>query len=303
MSIVEVKNFRKVYGDIVAVDNVSFEVEAGTIFGMVGPNGAGKTTTIECIEGLRSVDGGTIKVLGLNPQSDGYALRERIGMQLQESALPERIKVWEVLDLYASFYEKPIDWNSLIEQFGLVDKRNTYFTKLSGGLKQRLYIAMALLNNPELIFLDELTTGLDPQARITMWELVLNIRNQGKTVFLTTHYMEEAERLCDIVAIIDHGNIIAMDTPENLIRNLEIDTRIIFSLTSSFAVDSLHSLNGINRVEQSGERIIIYGRGDNLVADVVNLLTTKGAKFHNLKTEQPTLDDVFLTLTGREMRD
>lgn len=303
MPVIKVEHLRKVYGKVVAVNDISFEVQEGEIFGMVGPNGAGKTTTIECLESLRNPDSGKISVLGLNPRNDGYALRERIGIQLQEATLYDRIRVWEALDLFASFYHHSIDWNSLLETLGLEDKRNSYINKLSGGQKQRLYIALALVNDPELIFLDELTTGLDPQGRRMMWKLVQDIRNQGKTVFLTTHYMEEAEQLCNRVAIIDRGNIIALDTPENLIRSLGVDSRIIFSVKEPFEVEHLKKLKRVSRVECSDERVIVYGQGEKLVGEVVNMLTVDGVHFYNLRTEQPTLDDVFLTLTGHEIRD
>lgn len=305
MTIIKVEKLRKVYGKNVAVDDISFEVHKGEIFGMVGPNGAGKTTTIECIESLRHPDGGKISVLGLNPQiqSDGYTLRERIGIQLQEATLYDRIKVWEAMDLYAALYHKSIDLDSLIGTLGLTDKRNSYVGKLSGGQKQRLFIALALINDPELVFLDELTTGLDPQARRVMWKLVREIRNQGKTVFLTTHYMEEAEQLCNRVAIIDRGCIIALDTPENLIRNLAVDSRIIFMVKEPSIMEHLKKIKGVKLVEQSDERIIVYGKGEELVGEVVNVLTKNKVYFRNLRTEQPTLDDVFLNLTGREIRD
>lgn len=303
MPVIKVEHLRKVYGKVVAVNDISFEVQEGEIFGMVGPNGAGKTTTIECLESLRNPDSGKISVLGLNPLNDGYTLRERIGIQLQEATLYDRIRVWEALDLFASFYHHSIDWNSLLETLGLEDKRNSYINKLSGGQKQRLYIALALVNDPELIFLDELTTGLDPQGRRMMWKLVQDIRNQGKTVFLTTHYMEEAEQLCNRVAIIDRGNIIALDTPENLIRSLGVDSRIIFSVKEPFEVDHLKKLKRVSRVECSNERVIVYGQGEKLVGEVVNMLTVDGVHFYDLRTEQPTLDDVFLTLTGHEIRD
>jgi ABC-2 type transport system ATP-binding protein len=301
--VIEVKHLRKTYGSVVAVDDVSFEVQGGEIFGMVGPNGAGKTTTIECIEGLRRPDGGNIRTLGLNPQTEGYALRELIGVQLQESELWERIRVWEVLDLYASFYRRSTDWRPLLEQLGLAEKSNTHFDKLSGGQKQRLSIALALLNDPELVFLDELTTGLDPRARRMMWELVRDIRDRGKIVFLTTHYMEEAEWLCDRVAIMDRGRIIALDTPENLIRSLDVDNQIVLSVDLASDVDVLRGLSGVSRVERSGERVVVYGQGETLAGDVVSMLTTNGVRFRNLRTEQVTLEDVFLTLTGREMRN
>lgn len=303
MPVIKVEHLSKVYGKVVAVNDISFEVQEGEIFGMVGPNGAGKTTTIECLESLRNPDSGKISVLGLNPLNDGYTLRERIGIQLQEATLYDRIRVWEALDLFTSFYHHSIDWNSLLETLGMEDKRNSYINKLSGGQKQRLYIALALVNDPELIFLDELTTGLDPQGRRMMWKLVQDIRNQGKTVFLTTHYMEEAEQLCNRVAIIDRGNIIALDTPENLIRSLGVDSRIIFSVKEPFEIEHLKKLKRVSRVECSNERVIVYGQGEKLVGEVVNMLTVDGVHFHDLRTEQPTLDDVFLTLTGHEIRD
>jgi len=302
-TIIEVEKLVKRYGEITAVDGISFEVHEGEIFGMVGPNGAGKTTTIECIEGLRVPDGGSIRVWGLDPQRDGYKLQERIGIQLQESALPDRIKVWEALDLFASFYRKSMDWAPLLERLGMADKRNTPFAKLSGGQKQRLFIALALVNDPELVFLDELTTGLDPQARRAMRDLVRDIRDQGKTIFLTTHYMEEAERLCDRVLIIDRGKIVALDTPEKLIQSLGVENRILFTAEGDFDPEPLRALPGVARVEQIGERVIVYGKGNRLVGNVVNTLEAQGVRFSDLRTEQPTLEDVFLALTGREMRD
>jgi len=301
--VVQVEHLRKLYGSLAAVDDVSFEVREAEIFGMVGPNGAGKTTTIECIEGLRKPDDGRLSVLDLDPQRDAYLLRPRIGMQLQESALEERMKVWEALDLFASFYPRCVDWHPLLEQLGLAEKRNTPFAKLSGGQQQRLFIGLALINDPEVVFLDELTTGLDPQARHAIWDMVRGIRERGKTVVLTTHYMEEAERLCDRVAILDHGRIVALDTPPNLIRNLGLEDRIAFSVDQSLEVGQLNSIATVTRVEQSNERVTVHGRGDTFVADVINTLTAAGIRFRDLRTEQPNLEDVFLTLTGREMRD
>jgi len=302
-SVIEVEHLRKTYGSTVAVDDVSFMVQEGEIFGMVGPNGAGKTTTIECIEGLRQPDGGAVRVLGLEPQRDGTVLRARIGVQLQESNLPDRLKVWEAMDLFASFYPRSVAWPVLLEQLGLAEKRNVAFSQLSGGQKQRLFIALALVNDPQLIFLDELTTGLDPQARRVMWDLVRGVRDQGKTVFLTTHFMEEAERLCDRVAIMDRGRIVALDQPENLIRSLGAESRVVFSVDGKFIPEPIQALPGVTRVERSGERVIVYGQGESLVGEVVNTLTTHQIPFRDLRTEQPTLDDVFLTLTGREMRE
>jgi ABC-2 type transport system ATP-binding protein len=305
-NIVQVEALCKAYGATIAVDKVSFEVHEGEIFGMVGPNGAGKTTTIECLEGLRKPDSGTVRVLGVDPQREGHILRERTGMQLQESNLPDRMKVWEALDLYASFYPRALDWNELLSQLGLEEKRNASFSKLSGGQKQRLFIALALLPDPQLVFLDELTTGLDPQARHAIWDLVRNVRDRGKTVLLTTHFMEEAERLCDRVAILDHGKIVAMDTPAALIRSLEAEERVIFSLDGGLSPALENALSSVGRIELQGEQLVVHGK-DNpkvpLVSEVVSLLTEQGVKFRDLRTEQPNLEDVFLNLTGRKMRE
>ena len=301
-TIVQVEGLRKTYSATVAVDEVSFEVQEGEIFGMVGPNGAGKTTTIECLEGLRQSDGGTIQVLGLDPLRDRYQLRERIGVQFQSATLPDRIKVWEALDLFAAFYRHSVDWQPLLEQMGLEEKRDAYFAKLSGGQKQRVFIALALINNPDLVFLDELTTGLDPQARRAMWDQMLSIREQGTTVFLTTHYMEEAERLCDRVAIIDHGKIVALDTPQNLIESIGAENRVVFEVDVHLDEESLRAVPGVVRIERIGERVVVYGQKDELVSGVVNALETGGFCFENLRTEQPTLEDVFLALTGKEIR-
>jgi ABC-2 type transport system ATP-binding protein len=305
-TIVQVDGLHKVYGATVAVDEVSFEVREGEIFGMVGPNGAGKTTTIECLEGLRKPDAGTVRVLGVDPQCDGQTLRERTGMQLQQSNLPERMRVWEALDLYASFYPGAADWKELLTQLGLEDKRNAPFSKLSGGQKQRLFIALALLPDPQLVFLDELTTGLDPQARHAIWGLVRDVRARGKTVLLTTHFMEEAERLCDRVAILDHGRIVALDTPAALIRGLGMEERVVFSLDGTLPAGFEKALSGVVRLEVQGERVVIHGKNGRktpLVSEVVGLLTGQGVPFRDLRTEQPTLEDVFLNMTGREMRE
>jgi len=300
--VVQIEHLKKAYGSIRAVDDVSFEVSPGEIFGFVGPNGAGKTTTIECAEGLRRPDSGTIRLFGLDPQNGDTRLKERLGIQLQEAALPQRLKVWEALDLFASFYPHPVDWPPLLEQMGLTEKRNAVFAKLSGGQKQRLFIALALVNDPDLIFLDELTTGLDPQSRHAMWDLVRNVRSRGKTVILTTHFMEEAEHLCDRVAIIDHGRLVALDTPEKLIHSLGAESRVVFSAPAALDPGKMAMLPGVSHLERSGERIIVHGKGGKLVVEVVNYLSSNDIPFRDLRTEQPNLEDVFLALTGREMR-
>ena len=269
---------------------------------MVGPNGAGKTTTIECIEGLRQRDGGDVQVLGLDPSSDRYQLRERIGVQFQSAALPDRIRVWEALDLFAAFYRRSADWQPLLERMGLAEKRDASFASLSGGQKQRVFIALALVNSPDLVFLDELTTGLDPQARRAMWDEVRGIRERGTTVFLTTHFMEEAERLCDRVAIVDHGKIVALDTPQNLIDSLGADHRVVFEVEGTLNEESLRAVPGVVRVERAGGRVVVYGQEDGLVKGVVDALEAEGIRFVNLRTERPTLEDLFLALTGQQMR-
>ena len=303
MSVVEVRELRKAYGPVVAVDGISFSVAENEVFGLVGPNGAGKTTTIECLEGLRDRDGGVVSVLGLDPGDAGADLRRRIGVQLQESSLFDRIRVQEALNLFASFYPQSIDWRPLIAQLGLGERLKAPFVKLSGGQKQRLFIALALVNDPELVFLDELSTGLDPQARRTMWGLVRSLRDKGKTVFLSTHFMEEAERLCDRVAIMDRGKIVALDTPENLIGGLGVETRVVFTAEDTIDATQLESLANVTRVEASGDRVIVHGQGDRLVSAVVRAVEGQGWRFRDLRSEQPTLDDVFLALTGRALRE
>ena len=300
---IEIESLAKSYGRLRAVDGISFKVGTGEIFGMVGPNGAGKTTTIECLEGMRSPDGGVVRVLGLDPRKDGQALRERIGVQLQQSSLPDDMKVWEALDLFSSYYHKPAAWPPLLDRLEISDKRNARFSKLSGGQKQRLFIALALVNDPELVFLDELTTGLDPHARRSMWDLVRSIRERGKTVFLTTHYMEEAEHLCDRVLVIDHGRVVALDSPANLVRGLKSEIRILFTTEPGFDPASIEGLPGVSRVEKSGERIIVAGQGDRLIVVVVNALDAAGVRFRDLRTEQPDLENVFLALTAESGLD
>ena len=301
-TVIEVGNLRKTYGSVIAVDDVSFEVNEGEIFGMVGPNGAGKTTTIECIEGLRRPDDGSVKLLGMDPSEKRRAIANHIGVQLQESALPPRLRVVEALELFASFYERRADAEELLDILGLTEKRSSAFGKLSGGQKQRLFIALALINRPKVVFFDELTTGLDPQARRSMWDLVRQIREQGCTVFLTTHFMEEAERLCDRVLIIDRGQIVALDTPEAMIRSLGAENRLVFIIPENQAAPPLTDLPQVQRIEQFGERVVVYGRGERFASSVVYALEDAGVDFLDLRTEQPNLEDVFLSLTGREMR-
>src|SRR6202161_2707939 len=272
--VIQISSVRKTVGPPVAVDEVSFEVNHGEIFGLIGPNGAGKTTTMECIEGLRKPDWGSIAVLGLDPLRQAYKLQDRIGVQLQQAQLQKRIKVWEAVDLWASLYrKKSIDAEHLLEQLGLTHKRDDWFMNLSGGQKQRLFIALALINDPEVVFLDELTTGLDPQSRRAIWDLVRGIRDRGKTVFLTTHLMEEAERLCDRVAIIEHGKIIDIGSPEELVRRRCPTRTVLLATDNALAEERLRRIPRVEAVTCSDSQFTIRGRGDNLVTEVIQCLS------------------------------
>ena len=302
--VIAVSSIRKTYGSTVAVDDISFEVHDGEIFGLIGPNGAGKTTTMECIEGLRTPDRGAISVLGLDPFNDVYKLQERIGVQLQQAQLQKRIKVWETVDLWASLYRKnAVDGERLLEQLGLIDKRNAWFMTLSGGQKQRLFIALALINDPELVFLDELTTGLDPQARRAIWDLVRGIRERGKTVFLTTHLMEEAERLCDRVAIIERGRIIDIDSPESLVRRHCPERTVVLATDDASAAERFRAIPRVEAVTCSASQFTIRGSGEDLVTDVIQCLSENRIRVTDFRTILPNLEDVFLKLTGHSIRD
>ncbi len=318
-TVVHVAGLRKTYGRTVAVDDVSFEVQEGEIFGLIGPNGAGKTTTMECACGLRRPDRGTVSILGQDPQKQ--ELQNRIGVQLQQAQLQKRIKVWEAVDLWAALYPRAVDGDELLERLGLTAKRDAWFVNLSGGQKQRLFIALALINDPELVFLDELTTGLDPQARRTIWSLVTGIRDQGRTVLLTTHLMEEAERLCDRVAIVEHGRVIEIDTPEALVRRHCPQRTVVFSFRQRSSGSTFHQrspgstgtwdgdaeglrgLTGLDSVDRDGETYTLAGRGEGFVTEVIRFLSENRVSVHDFRTILPTLEDVFLELTGHGIRD
>ncbi len=300
-TVISVEHLRKTYGSTVAVDDISFTVTRGEIYGMLGPNGAGKTTTIECLQGLRSHDSGTISVLGLNPSSGIGVLRQRIGSQLQEAALPDRIKVWEALDLFASLTPGNSDWRELMDQWGLAGKSNASFSSLSGGQRQRLFVALALVNKPELVFLDEMTTGLDPAARRTAWDLIRAIRENGTTVVLVTHFMDEAEQLCDRLAIVNQGRIVATDTPQGLITTYADRIKVIFS-TEHEDISFLEEIPQVNRVTRRGQRVEVEGNGA-VLALVAAALAGHGIIPADLRAEQPTLEDVFLSITGSSAGD
>ena len=293
--VVSVRNLKVRYGDMVAVDDVSLSIKRGEIFGILGPNGAGKTTTVECIGGLRKPDAGSITVLGLNPKTHASELRERVGVQLQTSELPDKICVREALELFASFYRDPMEPEELLRVLNLQEKAEARYANLSGGQRQRLSIALALVGRPELAILDELTTGLDPQSRRETWKLIEGIRDQGVTVILVTHFMEEAEYLCDRVALLHHGRIRAIDTPANMGAGL--GQRISFRADPALALDALRALPEVRAVQEQAGRIHIEGGGD-LVAAVIALLVRERIVPEQTRVEQSTLDDAFVAMTS-----
>jgi ABC-2 type transport system ATP-binding protein len=299
MAVIEVAHLAKRYGDNVAVGDVSFTVEEGEIFGLLGPNGAGKTTTVECVEGLRNPDGGTISVLGLDPRRDTGELRQRLGVQLQQSELPDRLKTTEALELYATFYRDPADPDELLGMLGLTGKRDTPFKKLSGGQKQRLSIALALIGNPRVAVLDELTTGLDPQARRDTWELIEKVRDRGVTIVLVTHFMAEAERLCDRVAVIDAGRLVALDSPAGLVAGVTDEQRIRFRPSAPVADDLFAGIPGVRSVTRRDGRLQITGTG-NVLHEVTAVLARNQIIAGELRVEQASLDDAFVALTGKQ---
>ena len=301
--IIRVSGIRKTYGKTVAVDDVSFEVEEGEIFGLIGPNGAGKTTTMECVEGLRRPDRGSISVLSLDPIRDARRLQQKVGVQLQQAQLQKRINVREAVDLWASLYPRAVDGDALLERLGLADKRKAWFMTLSGGQKQRLFIALALIHDPDVVLLDELTTGLDPQARRAIWDLVREIRTRGKTVLLTTHLMEEAERLCDRVAIVERGRVIDIGTPAGLVRKHCQNEAVVLDTTDASASQRFEVIPGVESVTWQNNQCTIRGRGGDLVTHVIQCLAEHRIQVTNFKTELPNLEDVFLTLTGHSIRE
>ncbi|HEU5031241.1 MAG TPA: ABC transporter ATP-binding protein [Spirillospora sp.] len=298
MAIIEVDGLTKRYGGRTALDGVSFSVEEGEIFGILGPNGAGKTTAVECLEGLRRPDAGTVRVLGLDPQADGRELHQRIGVQLQQTGLPGSIRVREALELYASFYASPRDPAELLAQWGLEDRRNTRVRSLSGGQAQRLYIALALVGAPRVAFLDELTTGLDPQARRATWDLIRRIRDDGVTVVLISHFMDEAEELCDRLAVFDAGRVVAAGTPGRLIEEATGGGgRMRFRPVDELDLALLAGVPGVTDVRRSGRHVVVTGRGDFATA-VTSVLARNHIVVADLRIDQRTLDDAYLALTG-----
>lgn len=301
--VINVQGLRKFYRNIKAVDGIDLEIEEGEIFGIVGPNGAGKTTAVECIEGLRIPDEGTISVLGLDPQKDKNKLKHQIGIQLQEGRLPDRLKVKEALDLFDSFYNAASDHKKILEELELFDKADAFYETLSGGQKQRLVVALSLLGNPKIVFFDELSTGLDPQARRSIWDMIRRIRDSGKTIVLITHFMDEAEFLCDRVAIIDHGKVLALDSPQNLVKSV-LKSNIKISFTTEQEFDLTRLTNGKEDLaERDGNTVTFYCSEHSYIVDIVSFLVNSGINFSHISIDKLSLEDVFLNLTGRKVRD
>jgi ABC-2 type transport system ATP-binding protein len=298
MTVLEVRNLHKRYGPRVVIADVSLTVDEGEIFGIIGPNGAGKTTTVESIAGLRVPDSGTISVLGHDPIKDRTHVREHLGVQLQESSFPDAITVSEALELYSSFYRDPVDWHELLELLGLTDKRDVRYKALSGGQKQRLSIALALVGGPRIAILDELTTGLDPQARRETWSLIERVRDTGVTIILVTHFMDEAERLCDRIAVIDRGHVAAMDTPEGLIAQVNAVQQVRFRVSQPLDKNMLTELPEVSEVEITEGRYLVTGTGQ-LLSGVARALARAGVVAEDLRVDQRSLDDAFVAFTGR----
>jgi ABC-2 type transport system ATP-binding protein len=301
-SAVEIDHLRKTYGTLVAVDDVSVSVAEGEIFGILGPNGAGKTTAIECAIGLRQPDAGTVRLLGLDPRSDRAGLHQIVGVQLQASAFPAKLRVGEILDMYRSFYRHPADVSELTGALGLAGKRGDYYRSLSGGQRQRLSVALALIGRPRLAFLDEMTTGLDPQARRDAWELIERVRDRGVTVVLVTHFMEEAERLCDRVALIDRGRLVALDAPDRLAAGGRGAKTVRFVPSAPFDDRRLTGLPEVGGLERQGQHVLVTGTGD-LVNVVILALAAAGVTARDVQLGASNLEDAFVALTRQDPSD
>jgi len=302
--VLQVENLVKRYGDVEAVRGVSFNVEEGEVFGLLGPNGAGKTTTVEILEGLRDPDGGSVSVCGLDPQRESEALKHEIGAALQSTSLPDKLRVMEALRLFASFYKRGRKPEELLKRFGLEEKRNTFYNQLSGGQKQRLALAMALVNDPKVIFLDEPTAGLDPQVRREIYDVIEELRREKKTILMTTHYIEEAERLCDRVAIVDFGKVIALGTPRELKAHSGGATRIEVRLSKPETNGALTNLEGVADAREVGGTYVLHSkRPPQTIVSLVKHLEAGGNELVSLEIATPSLEDVFIEMTGRRLRD
>jgi ABC-2 type transport system ATP-binding protein len=303
-SILQVENLVKRYGNVEAVRGVSFNVEEGEVFGLLGPNGAGKTSTVEIMEGLRTLDSGRVSVCGLDPQKNAQELKHQIGAALQSTSLPDKLRVIEALRLFASFYRRHRNPEELLKRFGLQEKRNTFYSQLSGGQKQRLALAMALVNDPKVLFFDEPTAGLDPQVRREIYDIIEELRREKKTIVMTTHYIEEAERLCDRVAIVDHGTVIALGTPRELKERSGDKTRLEVRLARPEPEETLKNLEGVSDCRILGDSYILHcQRPPQAIVSLVKYLESQGNELVSLEIVTPSLEDVFIELTGRRLRD
>ena len=302
--VLQVENLIKRYGDLEAVRGVSFQVEEGEVFGLLGPNGAGKTSTIEVLEGLRLADGGRVSVCGFDPEKNPNELKHEIGAALQSTSLPDKLRVSEALTLFASFYRRKRKPEELLKRFGLEEKRHAFYSQLSGGQKQRLALALALINDPKVLFLDEPTAGLDPQVRREIYDIIEELKREKKTIVLTTHYIEEAERLCDRVAIVDHGKVIAQGTPRELKQSSADTTRIEVRLAKPVDMATLKTLDGVGDAREMGEGYVLHcSRTAPAIVSLVKYLEPQGNELVSLEIATPSLEDVFIELTGRRLRD
>ncbi|MFY9649790.1 MAG: ABC transporter ATP-binding protein [Trebonia sp.] len=299
---VEISHLRKAYGPVIAVSDISFSVAEGEIFGILGPNGAGKTTTVECTIGLRAPDSGAIRLLGIDPQADKARIHEITGVQLQSGAFPAKLRVGEIIDMYRSFYRHPAETGELAEVLGLAGKRHAYYRSLSGGQQQRLSVVLALIGSPRIAVLDEMTTGLDPQARRDAWELIERVRDRGTTVLLVTHFMEEVERLCDRVALIDAGRIVALDTPAGLAAQATGVRTVRFLPSGPFDESLLTRLPDVTAIEHDGRHIAVTGTGE-LATAVIVALHEAGVETTDVRIDASTLEDAFVRLTGRNLHE
>ena len=303
-TVVSVAGLHKSYSSVRAVDGISFEVRAGEVFGLLGPNGAGKTTTIEILEGLNKPDSGSISILGLDPTRDGRALKERIGVQLQTAALYPNLTVTELIDVFGSFYRAARPTPELVHEFGLEERQTGLTKELSGGQRQRLSVALAMVNDPELIFLDEPTTGLDPQARRSLWDQISGLRGQGRTILLTTHYMEEAEQLCDRVAVMDHGRILELGTVSELVTRHFRERTVRFAARPELADERLAGVRAVSRVAHESDEVVLHTQDvPGTIGELLRLTDELGIEGLDIAVRRPTLEDVFLELTGRALRD
>jgi ABC-2 type transport system ATP-binding protein len=303
-AVVRVRDLTKRYGDLIAVNGVSFQIREGEIFGLLGPNGAGKTTTVELVEGLRKPDSGFIEVCGINVSSGIDKVKEFIGVQLQTSTLYDRIRIGEVVNLFGGYYQKSLPTAQILDEVSLNDKKDSFVEGLSGGQRQRLALALALVNDPEILFLDEPTTGLDPQARRNVWDIVERLREQGKTIILTTHYMEEAERLCDRIGIMNQGKIIALDAPRDLIANQNLESAIELITSNGVGTEFFHKLPNVSNITQDGDRFILHTKeASRILTELIRLSEGDGLSLETISVRRATLEDVFLELTGKKLRE